>query len=301
MTRVQVKLIIKSFVKAIISMIRTIQFILTDILYPTRVKLFWFNGKYNFGDAINPILLKKLTGQEISWVDPKLYKKENYLAIGSVLESASESSIIWGSGFISQSGHCYKKPKRVCAVRGPLSREKLLQDNIDCPQIYGDPALILPMVYSPKIEKKFELGIVPHFVDRNDPWLKKMSKHPEIKILNIQDPDPYRFIDTLLSCNKIASSSLHGIIVADAYQIPSIWIEFSDKVLGDGFKFLDYFASVHRKDTTALKINEHSDLKSIYAKFYDYKIDIDIDALINAFPLELDKDAFLSKSVNHAE
>lgn len=293
------KQLIKYIIRKI-QLIRKIQFFLIDLFYSNNIKLFWFRGKHNFGDAINPLLLKKLTAKEIAWVDPKLYKKENYLAIGSVLESASTSSIIWGSGFISQSGHCYKKPKRVCAVRGPLSREKLLQDNIDCPQIYGDPALILPMVYSPKVEKKFELGIVPHFVDSNNPWLKNMSKHPEVKILNIQDPDPYRFIDELLSCNKIASSSLHGIIVADAYQIPSIWIELSDKVLGDGFKFLDYFASVHRKDTTALKINEYSNLKSIYATFYDYKIDIDIDALINAFPLEFDKDAFLSKRVNDA-
>ena len=274
-------------IKLVKYIVRKIQFLYADYFHKDAIKLYWHRSKNNFGDILNPLLIEQITGKQVVWVHPKFSTKENYIAIGSILESASNYTIVWGSGFISKTGHCHKTPLKVCAVRGPRSREKLIQDGIECPEIYGDPALLLPRVYKPSIEKEFELGIIPHFVDKDNVWLKNIQKNVEIKVLDIQESDPYVFIDQLLSCKKIASSSLHGIIVADAYSIPSIWIDFSDQVIGDGFKFLDYFASVKRKDVAPLKIDIDTDVKKIYESFYSYTIDIDIDTLINAFPLNL--------------
>jgi len=271
-----------------------LQFLYADIFHKDAIKLFWHRGKSNFGDVLNPLLIEKITGKQVVWVYPKFSTKKNYIAIGSILESASSSTVVWGAGFISKAGHCHKTPLKVCAVRGPLTRDKLLQDGIDCPEIYGDPALLLPKIYNPSIEKKFELGIIPHFVDKDNIWLRNIQNNTEIKILDIQESNPYDLIDQLLSCKKIASSSLHGIIVADAYSIPSLWIDLSDQVIGDGFKFLDYFASVKRKDVDPFKIDLDTNVKSIYENFYNYKIDIDIDALIDAFPLDL-KDEYIGK------
>ncbi len=271
------KKIIKFFV-------RKIQFVITDLIYPNTVKLFFFHGKYNFGDVINPIVFEKFSGKKTTWVEPEFYNKENYLAIGSILEFATSDSIVWGSGFLRKDGKCLGRPKKICAVRGPLTREILLKEGIECPEIYGDPALLLPKIYKPKITQKYRLGVVPHYVDKNHEWLKTIQNDPSVKILDIQEKDPYKFIDDLLSCEKIASSSLHGVIVADAYEIPSIWIEFSDNVKGEGFKFFDYFQSVHRDNEKPLKVIESTQLCEIYSQFKNYKIEIDLDALYNAFP-----------------
>lgn len=279
---------IKKYIKDIV------KYIYTDIFHKNTIKLYWYKNRHNFGDVINPLLLRAMTGKKVFWIEPELYHKRNYIAIGSILEKASSNTIVWGSGFISEQVHCHKKPLKVCAVRGPLSRAKLLEDGIECPPVFGDPALLLPKIYHPKIEKRFELGIIPHYVDRDNQWLQNVNKNQEVVILNIQNPDPYHFMDKLLSCKKIASSSLHGIIVADAYKIPSIWVEFSSKVVGGGFKFLDYFASVKRRDTEPLRMDEQTKISNIYKKFYDYEIDIDMEILINAFPLKF-QERFMSK------
>jgi hypothetical protein len=55
-----------------------------------------------------------------------------------------------------------------------------------------------------------------------------------------------RVLEEITKSQFILSSSLHGLIIAHAYQVPAIWIRHSD--LGEGnnvcFKFHDYFSSV---------------------------------------------------------
>lgn len=50
-------------------------------------------------------------------------------------------------------------------------------------------------------------------------------------------------IDDICKCDYILSTSLHGIIVAHAYNIPCIWIK-KGYIHTDGIKFNDYFSSV---------------------------------------------------------
>ena len=255
------------------------------------VKLFWFKNTQNFGDSLNPILLQTLTGKPVKWV--KFYTPEqHYISIGSILETATKDTVVWGSGFISEEKHCFEKPQKICAVRGPKSREILINDGIECPEIYGDPALLLPKIYSPMIQKKYKLGIIPHFIDKDNAWLQNIKQNNDVKFIDIQNPDIFEVIDEILSCEKIASSSLHGIIVADAYHIPSLWVEFSDKVMGKGFKFLDYFLSVNRKDTKPLLINEKVTIEEVESHFYEYSIEINIDKLLEAAPFKI-KQEFL--------
>ena len=87
--------------------------------------------------------------------------------IGSIIESlANKESIIWGSGAMYGGEKVlYEKPKKVLAVRGPLTRKYLLSQGVDCPEVYGDPALLLPKIYNPLIEKKYKLGVIPHNID----------------------------------------------------------------------------------------------------------------------------------------
>lgn len=60
---------------------------------------------------------------------------------------------VWGAGIISENSLLKEKPSKVYAVRGPLTRQRLIKEGIDCPEIYGDPALLIPYYYRPKVTK----------------------------------------------------------------------------------------------------------------------------------------------------
>ena len=48
------------------------------------------------------------------------------------------------------------------------------------------------------------------------------------------------FVNDVCRCEKIYSSSLHGIVCANAYGIPVERIKLGDKMIGGDFKFNDY-------------------------------------------------------------
>lgn len=251
------------------------------------IRIDWVSGTNNFGDIINPILINQLTGLKISQVSSKLYYKNHYFIIGSIVGRANKYTNIWGSGFISEDDICTENPKKIFAVRGPKTRERLLNIGIECPEVYGDPALLLPQIYNPKIKIKYKLGLIPHYVDKENLWLKNGFENQNIIIIDVQEKNPLNVVNKILSCEKIASSSLHGIIVADAYNIPSLWIEFSNKVAGNGFKFLDYFQSVGRNDDTPFRITKDTKINDILEQFYEYKIDINLELLLNSAPFKI--------------
>jgi pyruvyltransferase len=199
---------------------------------------------------------------------------------------------VWGAGLMCDGQSMLVKPKKVCAVRGPLTRNLLIKQGIECPEIYGDPALLLPRYYNPDIKKKYKLGIIPHYVDKNSNWIKSIQ-NDDIKIIDICS-DTYSFVDSLKECEKVVSSSLHGIIAADSYGIPNMWIKMSDKVGGHGFKFDDYFLSVNRK-TKCVNIFDETDLNFVINEIPDYEMDINLDLLYDSCPFTPSK---LKQSIN---
>ena len=252
-----------------------------------QVFLSYDNHQNNFGDILSPIIADHFGSKEAIRISKKKSRRHvHYYMIGSILQRCNSNSIIWGSGFISADSTCKEIPKEIIAVRGPLTRDRLMKLGIDCPEIYGDPALLLPEIYPAKNRKvKFKLGIIPHFRDKNNPWLKRhFSQNSEIKIIDIQNKDPLKVVDDMLMCEKIISSSLHGIIIADAYAIPTVWFEFSDLVEGAGFKFADYFKSVGRTVYPAFQFGEYKSLEELLNVFEPYKLNIDVEDLKNSFP-----------------
>lgn len=245
--------------------------------------MYWFKEKHNFGDFINIYIVSKLADKNIQWVHPKYSLKENYLCIGSIFNVASSNTIVWGSGLITDKIKKIKKPKRIYAVRGPKTRRVLKAHSIDCPEVYGDPALLLPKFYNPKIEKKYKIGVILHYVDKTMIYYDLFNKD-DIKIIDIQQSDPLKFIDELLECELIISSSLHGLIVSDAYGVPSIWVKLSNNIIGNNFKFYDYFESVKRLNEKPIEITSSSCIEDILKFKKDYKIEIDLDRLVEACP-----------------
>ena len=242
-------------------------------------KLHWCLGN-NFGDKLAPILYKLLSGTDAQFVDENHCVK--YVTIGSILNRASAGDTVWGSGLATQTD-LVDKNITITAVRGPLTKEICDRHGVHCPEVYGDPALLYPKFYKPVISTKYELGIIPHYVDKGNAILGKLKYIPGIRIIDVTI-GINRFIDELCSCEKIAASSLHGIIAADAYGIPSIWLKFSDKIVGSGFKFMDYFLSVKRPYQEPLVMNEYITLDDILKAFYHYEIDVDLNRLFDACP-----------------
>lgn len=246
------------------------------LFYWSEIK-FVFKNKENYGDLLSKYLVEKISGREVKFVHPKKqpwYKwdKQNYLAIGSIIHHATKDSIVWGSGIIDRQQKI--APADFRAVRGPQTRKFLLDLDYDCPPEYGDPALLLPKFYFPEVEKKHELGIIPHYHDYKQ--VKTFYEaDPEILVIDLMTLDVEEVTIQILSCEKTISSSLHGLIVSHAYQIPSVWVEFSKKLFGDGIKFIDYMESV------ALPVYE--------PKFLDEKKTIEeFENLLKSFPSQPD-------------
>lgn len=241
----------------------------------------------NFGDELNTPLVNKISGENVKSVNETFKNPDNdviNMVIGSVLSLADRNTVVWGTGYISAFSRMKEKPLKICAVRGPLTRARLIDQGFECPEVYGDPALLYPRYYKPSSERKFRLGIMPHYIDRDAATLNGL-KESDVLFINALDP-VNKVVKEVNSCERIASSSLHGLIIADAYGVPSVWIKLSDRVLGWGFKFADYFSSVKRKDRKPLVMNGSANLKSIMDKFEDYEIDINLDMLFEACPFK---------------
>jgi pyruvyltransferase len=196
---------------------------------------YWWSAK-NFGDVLTPIILEWVTGEKIVLV--KRNDRGKVLAVGSVMAALRINDIVWGTGWHKHKIITAPPGVKFLAVRGPLTR-KLIKGNV--PEVYGDPALLLPKIYYPKIEKTHKVGIVPHYVEK-----KLIVAQEGEKMIDIQ-ADWKKVIEDILSCERIISSSLHGIICAEAFGIPTAWIQVSKKIIGKGLKFNDYFLSTGRK------------------------------------------------------
>jgi len=252
-----------------------------------EVYLSYDDHRKNMGDILNPLIAAHFGSKKIRRISKRNCNRfEHYFMIGSILQRCTDKTIVWGSGIISEISIIKQKPKEILAVRGPLTRKKLLDQGIDCPEVFGDPALLLPEIYpATNIKKKYKLGIIPHFKDKKDLWLRgPISSQSDVVIIDIQNRDPLKVVDQMLACDLIISSSLHGIIVADAYKVPAVWVEFEHPFEDGHFKFQDYFASVGRTVKGPVRVESLHTLEDIMNIYEPYTINIDLEPLKNSFP-----------------
>lgn len=220
-----------------------------------------------------------------------LLGRKNYLCVGSIITWLTRpDSIIWGSGVqfpedeILFEGSIIQ-PKKILAVRGPLTRKYFLDRNIDCPEIYGDPALLFSKYYTPNVVKKYKIGIIAHFKDKKSRILDRFRTDPDCLIIDIQDFSHWtNFIDKINSCEFILSSSLHGIIISDTYNIPNTWVEFDRKNL-KRFTFYDYFLSVGKENMQPISLEDFDTNESLQNLKQNWKAPIiDLEPLLSVCP-----------------
>lgn len=204
------------------------------------MKTYYWKGKKNFGDLLTPLLIKRFTNLSSEWSDAA---HSELAMVGSIIEHLPSDwkGVIAGCGSLHDITKVAFPRAKILALRGPLTAKGLKGDFI-----LADPGLLADELV-PLQAKEYDLGIIPHWTDttlEHNPIFKKYSP----KIIRVSD-DPLKVIAEIGKCKKIISSSLHGIIVADAFGIPRR-IEIPPLALsntkreGGLFKWRDYSLSI---------------------------------------------------------
>lgn len=223
------------------------------------------------GDLLNEYIIPEVTGEAV--VNCPNAIKFDIMGIGSygaaiwankedTLSSISKDLVkkvygkfttkpcaVWGTGFFRDYSdrplYLLRKNVSFIAVRGALSQkiiEKSLSREIE--PVLCDGGILSSKLIKDPIIKKYRVGFIPHYKEHdlckeNGLW-KHFSENTERTIINLRD-EPLEVIKRISECEFIVSSSLHGCIVADSFNIPNIRVSISD-IPGTGFKFDDYYS-----------------------------------------------------------
>lgn len=254
----------------------------------TPLRLHWWKAEPNFGDAINPLVVGHVSGREVVHAGPK---KADMFAIGSMMQVVkralkegrknAEPLCVWGTGLLHPVfGHDFMAKVEVALVRGPMTAALLKLKA----KRFGDPGLLINEVQPFEGAQQDRIGIVPHYTLIEDAGLLSfVASDPAYVLIDPRD-DAAQVCLQIASCAHVFASSLHGLIVADAYGVPNTWF---DPVGQSWLKYLDYAASVGRRDMVApLEMDELAGHKRTAIAYGD-GISAARDALIESFPARL--------------
>lgn len=209
---------------------------------------------YNLGDYFGVVVVNWMLQQKGLSIDDYVDKKRHLLTVGSGAVKSYQNMTIWGSGVERELPQRFRRffqknwfrKLDIRAVRGPLSREYLMKLGHQVPEVYGDPAILMPLIYGglTGLGKKYEVSVIPQLVTEKG----IREKYPDAHIISMNTNDYESVIDQIVQSKLIISSSLHGVILADAYGVPSVWYRGLRKDID--FKYLDYYASTERKPKT---------------------------------------------------
>lgn len=203
----------------------------------------YWKEERNLGDEFTHLWLEA-KGVEHTMTDT--WAEGNFVGVGSLLEQCSQRHLtIWGTGRMTdqrRNGLVDISGCTVLALRGRLSALGAYgaRSNVEDRKGFalGDPGLLAPQVISP-YEESTGLCIVPHWKDKE----RMSAKYPDATLIDVQSTEPLRELCMLGAADRVISSSLHGLVFADAYGIPRQWELFEDSEK-EAFKFLDYATTV---------------------------------------------------------
>jgi pyruvyltransferase len=187
------------------------------------MKAYWAlgSGRGNFGDLLTPLIFAKF-GIPLEWVERE---DAELFAVGSIAE------LIPGdfAGVVLGTGCMYADPvafplARVLALRGILTARLAGLH----PPLLADLGLLAPDLIGRHRKRDIPLATVRA---GGDP-------RPAMGLaLDPEDGDTVGLIEAASRCRRIVSSSLHGIVLADALGIVNMWDPYPT---APPFKFRDY-------------------------------------------------------------
>lgn len=218
------------------------------------LKLFWARGAgksgglRNAGDWYSPLICERLSGRPVVFAPPHGC---DLVAAGSLLQRLNRSHRlhrlglrrrldVWGTGSL-RAGDRLDGVHAVHAVRGRLTRDRTCARDRAVP--LGDPGLLAEALIDPPGQKRHALGLVPHLVDRQHRDVADfLATHPGVQLIDITAP-VLDVLTAIAACERVWSSSLHGLIFADAFGVPNQWFTASGKLIGGRHKFDDYYSA----------------------------------------------------------
>lgn len=206
----------------------------------------------NFGDQLFGLICAQMLGARLKTCRAD-YRGAKLLAGGSILHVARHGDTIWGVGLHDPDR--YRHPFSeldVRAVRGPLTHRFLKeQKKIRCPEVFGDPGLLVPRLFPDlrRVPVRNRVGLVPHLQD-----ITSLSAEGADLFVIRPDREPLQVIQDILSCEKVISSSLHGLVIAEVFGIEARWLHTGGKE--PALKFHDYHESTGRRVRPAANLAE---------------------------------------------
>ncbi len=199
-------------------------------------------GHANLGDSLSAVVVAALSGRAVKHVhfDADTTKM---VAIGSIGHAIRHgTAVVWGAGVSIRAGILPRNIRctsyDIHAVRGPISAQHYRDFGLKVPDVYGDPAWILPSIVDEPVEQEYELGIIPHIHDVASPHPKSPPKPDSLRwFVGARDASSIAVINTwhhptwsgllaklrlIRSCKRIVSQSFHGLVIAEAYGIPAL-------------------------------------------------------------------------------
>lgn len=215
-------------------------------LYPLE----WVDNG-NLGDALGPVIFQWML--KTKGLEGKSVKSRNrhLLTVGSLIGLESFDAVVWGSGIhmlynvINLNEYAWIRKYDLRAVRGPLTREILLYFGYACPEVYGDPAVIMPLIYDPEIPdaaKEYDVSVILHYHLQN----KSAFYQDELHYINMHTSDYKAVIEQIKQSKKVISSSLHGIILSETYGVPAVFLNTGEYVGQALLKYYDWYYSTGR-------------------------------------------------------
>lgn len=214
------------------------------------IKLYWHRGsgradssKQNFGDYLSPLIVEAVSGRAVKYAS---LKEAEMMAIGTILANEHKAKRfgfnrrihIWGSG-CGQPGERFSERHYYHAIRGRETLQRI-SGQLLSPAL-GDPGLLSEMLVKQSAQKQHKIGFVPHYVDRDNPLAVAFAAVEGVHSISVFD-EPREVLRQISSCEFVVSSSLHGLVVADAYRIPNIRVRLSQGLI-DELKFDDYYSA----------------------------------------------------------
>ncbi|OLP62117.1 transposase [Xaviernesmea oryzae] len=282
----------------------------------------------NLGDALSPVMVALMSGRDIVRV-PSRSEALRMACVGTIGHGFSGGEVwFWGTGCsdrLDPKKHATDAPFqvapdakfRVMATRGPVSEALLTGKPAGTVGVYGDPVWLLPHFYRPKVEKRWKLGVIVHLSELADREVEAHLREGHDRYdIPAELSDDIHIINTvtsigldgmkakmeeILSCERIVSTSLHGLVFAESYGIPCLpFPSHLDGGLqsvdlhdfgGLNLRIVDLYRGLGQRhlDLYGQPLTEPTDwqalISAIDATWREKPFDA--DALVEAFPLDL--------------